>query len=128
MTAVVDTSALVHLFTGDELDPELATRLAAIRPVVPDVVDVEFLHALRGLLLGGKIRADRAEQARRLFEGTPAWRIPTQLLGARIWSLRDNFTAYDAAFIALAETLRLPLLTCDGKQDSDLHRAAVEVY
>lgn len=97
-------------------------------PAVPDIINVEFLHALRSLLLGDKLRADRAEQARRLFQETPKQRIPSRVLSDRVWALRDNFTAYGAAFIALAEVLDVPLLTCDAKLAVDLHRAEVVVH
>ncbi|MDQ3989604.1 MAG: VapC toxin family PIN domain ribonuclease, partial [Actinomycetota bacterium] len=89
---MVDTSALVELFTVDapELDAFLADRLAGVIPHVPDIIDVEFHHALRGLLLGRKIGSSRAEQARTLFNDTPKIHFPTADLRERIWSLRHN--------------------------------------
>lgn len=131
MIAVVDSSALVELLTveAEELDVALADRLMTVIPHVPDVVDVEFHHALRGLLLGAKISAERAEHARQLFADVPKIRFPTHELTDRIWSLRHNFGAYDAAFIALAESLEAPLITCDVKQANvNGHYAQVEVY
>jgi predicted nucleic acid-binding protein len=129
MNAVVDSSALIHLFTVDPPDGGLADRLSDVVPHVPDIADIEFHHALRGLVIGGKIRPDRASQARRLFVDTPKLRFPSHALVERIWSLRDNFGVYDACFIALAEALHMPLLTCDAKQRAaDLHEATVEVF
>lgn len=131
MTAVVDSSALVELFTvaSDEFDPKLAARIATVVPHVPDIIDVEFHHALRGLLIGKKISAERAAQARELFIVMPKLRFPSTLLTERIWSLRNNLGAYDACFIALAESLEMPLITCDAKQaNARGHQATVEVF
>ena len=131
MIAVVDTSALIELFTIDvsELDASLADRLAGVIPHVPDVIDVEFHHAVRGLLLGNKISSSRAEQARVLFGDTPKIRFPSCELTQRIWSLRHNLGAYDACFIALAESLEVPLITCDGKQvGASGHQAEIEAF
>lgn len=131
MIAVVDTSALIDLFTVDmpELDASLADRLSQVIPHVPDIIDVEYHHALRGLLLGGKVSSARAEQARALFADTPKIRFPNSDLTQRIWSLRHNLGAYDACFIALAEALKVPLITCDGKQaGASGHKAVIEAF
>jgi predicted nucleic acid-binding protein len=129
--AVVDTSALIELFAAreEDLHPALLTRLSEVIPHVPDVIDTEFLHALRGLLLGGKISSERAEHARALFTDTPKIRFPTHHLADRVWSLRHNLGAYDACFVALAEALDAPLITCDEKQlSASGHQARVEAF
>lgn len=131
MIAVVDTSAIVELLTveAEELDKALADRLADVVPHVPDIIDVEFHQAVRGLLLGKKISSERAEHARILFGDLPAIRFPSRALIDRIWSLRYNLTAYDACFVALAESLDIPLVTCDEKQaTASGHQALVESF
>ncbi len=131
MIAVVDTSVLVGLATLDEteLNDALIERLLDVTVHVPDIIDVEFHHALHGLLIGKKISAERAEHARDLFADTPKVRLPTQPLADRIWSLRNYVGAYDASFIALAEALDAPLITADAKQaTASGHRAQVESY
>src|SRR5690606_17258972 len=71
--AVVGASVLVGLAALDEgeLDETLVERLLDVTVHVPDIIDVEFHHALRGLLIGKKISAERAEHARDLFADTP---------------------------------------------------------
>ncbi|MGH3423561.1 MAG: type II toxin-antitoxin system VapC family toxin [Nocardioidaceae bacterium] len=128
---MVDSSALVALFTLDaaELDAALSARLAEVVPYVPDIIDVEFHHALRGLLLGKKISAERAQHVHTLFVETPKIRFHTHGLIERVWSLRHNLGAYDACFIALAESLDVPLITCDDKQSTASgHHARVETF
>lgn len=131
MIAVVDSSALIELFTVDEdgLNPALLSRISEVIPHVPDIVDAEVLHALRGLVLGGKISSERAEHARALFTDSPKLRFPTYHLADRIWALRHNLGAYHACFIALAEALDAPLITRDEKQaNAHGHVARVEVF
>jgi predicted nucleic acid-binding protein len=131
LIAVVDTSVLVGLVTLDidDLSSDLVQRLTMVTPHVPDIIDVEFHHALRGLSLGKKISTERAEHARGLFADIPKVRIPTRDLTERIWSLRHNLGAYDACFIALAEALDAPLITSDEKQaNASGHQARVEAF
>jgi len=131
LIAVIDTSVLVGLATLDsgDLTGPLTQRLAGVVPHVPDIIDVEFHHALRGLALGKKISVERAEHARMLFVDLPMIRLPTRALASRIWSLRHSLGAYDACFIALAEALDVPLITMDKKQaTASGHVAQVETY
>lgn len=131
MIAVVDTSALVRLTTlrPRDVDDGLLTRLQEVTPHAPDLVDAEYLHALRGLALGRKLSTSRAELARALFAEIPLVRMPSMILADRIWALRYNAGAYDASFMALAEAFDAPLITCDRKQVRvSGHRAAVESF
>lgn len=71
---------------------------------------------------------DRAEQALVDFLDFPIVRYPHDVLAARIWELRSNLTAYDGAYVALAEVLEAPLLTRDRKLASTPgHRARIEL-
>jgi predicted nucleic acid-binding protein len=131
LIAVVDTSVLLGLVTLDidELNPALVHRLATVTPHLPDIIDVEFHHALRALSLGKKVGTKRAELARGLFADIPKVRFPTRDLTERVWSLRHNLGAYGACFIALAEALDAPLITSDEKQaNAGGHQARVEVF
>ncbi len=81
----------------------------------PHLIDVEILNALRGLVRGGKLGADRAEDVRTDVADLLITRYGHQSLADRIWALRDNLAAHDAAFVALAEALDAPLITCDAR-------------
>jgi predicted nucleic acid-binding protein len=90
---------------------------------------VEFQHGLRRLIISGTISEDRAADARMDFADLTIVRYPHVSLAARMWELRHNVTAYDAAFITLAETLAVPLVTCDARlARAPGHTATVEVF
>lgn len=121
MRLVVDTSAvLAALVSGSASDPVRKLIDAADSLHAPHLLDVEILHALRGLVIGAKLGKDRAQDARTDFASLYITRYPLDGLSNRVWDLRDNITAYDASFIALAEALECPLVTCDAR----LSRAA----
>jgi predicted nucleic acid-binding protein len=95
---------------------------------VPHLIDLEVAQVLRRYVQRGAVGADRAEQALGLFGGFPLERYPHHLFLSRIWELRHDLTAYDAAYVALAESLGAPLLTCDVRlRDASGHSARVEV-
>ena len=124
---VLDASVLVELLTGgavaDSLRREIAGRYGSF--IIPHLADVEVASALRKLVAGRRIDAYRCEQALTALGGLPAVRFAhTPLLG-RIWELRHNFTAYDAAYIALAETTNSVLYTCDEKLCKGHHAQVV---
>jgi len=71
--------------------------------------------------------ARRGREAIADLEDFPLERFPHTVLLPRIWQLRNNLTAYDAAYVALAEALEAPLVTCDTKlANSTGHRATIE--
>ena len=94
----------------------------------PHLIDVEALQVLRRLTLAKELDAQRAAQALVTLVDLPLVRHDHTPLIGRIWELRKSVTAYDAAYIALAEALPAVLLTCDGKlARSHGHRARVEL-
>lgn len=126
---VADTSAVLRALADETPDAALLERLATAPMHVPHLIDAEVLNALRGLVLGRKISPDRANDARRDFATLHLIRYPIRDLGDRIWRLRDNLTAYDACYVALAEALDCPLVTSDAKLAGAAgHVAQVEVY
>ena len=113
---VVDTSAIVASLVGRPSIPALTARLMEAGSLhAPHLLDIEFAAALRGLVLGGVITADRATDAITDFRRLPVSRYSAEPLLSEIWQLRHNLTAYDANFVALAHVLRCPLVTCDSK-------------
>jgi predicted nucleic acid-binding protein len=95
----------------------------------PYLFDVEVLHALRGLTLGGLISESRSRHALEALSDVRVTRYPHGPLVARIWDLRNNLTAYDAAYVALAEALDAPLVTTDGRlARASGPRARMELY
>ena len=94
----------------------------------PHLIDIEVAHVLRRYERAGEIESRRAQSALADLADLPMVRYPHAPLLQRIWQLRANLTGYDAAYVALAEILDVPLLTCDAKLASAPgHRARVEV-
>lgn len=128
--AVVDASALVHALVSRPVAGALADRLGEAGVLdVPHLVDVEVLQALRGLVLRGQLTAEQATIARSHLDELTLRRFPHHPLRDRIWELRNNLTAYDAAYVALAEALGLPLITTDARlAGASGHRAEIELF
>jgi predicted nucleic acid-binding protein len=95
----------------------------------PHLLDVEVAQVLRRYAAAGNVTSERGRQALADFGDFAIHRYPHDVLLPRIWELRHNVTAYDAAYLALAEALDAPLVTCDGRLASAPgHAADVEVY
>jgi predicted nucleic acid-binding protein len=96
---------------------------------VPHVFDVEVLHVLRRYSLSGTLSESRGRLALSRLSSTRLTRYPHASFVRRIWELRHNLTAYDAAYVALAEALDAPLVTMDARlAQAPGHSAAVELY
>jgi predicted nucleic acid-binding protein len=94
----------------------------------PHLLDVEVAQALRRETAAGRVSASRASEALQDFLDLPITRHPHDFLLWRIWDLRENLTAYDATYVALAESLGAALLTCDTTiRAASGHYARVEV-
>ena len=127
---VVDTSAVIGVLAGRPEIRGLAERIRADGDLhAPHLLDVEFQHALRRLVVAGAIGEDRAADTRVDFAHLLVVRYPHVSLADRMWQLRADVTAHDAAFLALAETLDVPLVTCDARlARAPGHTASVEVF
>lgn len=96
---------------------------------VPHLFEVEVLHVLRRLTLGGQIPERRGLRAVRLLQNMRLTRYSHAPFVERVWELRKNVTAYDAAYVALSEALEAPIVTTDGRlAKAPGHRAKIEVY
>lgn len=130
MTIVVDASVVVRLLVNRPTDDALRQRFSAPRALhAPQLIDAEVTSAVRGLLLGGKIDLPRATEMLADFTALRITRYPMRPHLGRVLELRNNLTAYDAFYVALAETLRIPLLTQDSKfSRATGHHAELHVY
>lgn len=126
---VVDSAAVVDALTAVEGTDGLRARLTAEELHAPALLDVEIVSALRGLTLGGHLSVARAGDLLTDFDDLPVLRWPfVDGLRRRAFQLRDNVSAYDAAYVALAEALECPLLTRDSRlAHSSGHTARIEV-
>ncbi|MDX2191714.1 MAG: type II toxin-antitoxin system VapC family toxin [Gemmatimonadales bacterium] len=127
---VVDASAVIELLlrspVGERVEARLFARRAGLH--APQLLDVEVVQVLRRFEARGEIAASRGTAAVRLLGELPVARHPHAPLLPRLWSLRATMTAYDAAYVALAEALGAVLVTCDARLGrAPGHRAAVEV-
>jgi predicted nucleic acid-binding protein len=118
VTCVVDCSIVIRLLANKPGDELLRQRLA--RTVhAPTLIDAEISSVVRGLSITAKpevqISTERALAMLADYAGLRIVRHPMQPLQARAFEMRHNLTAYDAMYVALAESLGLPLLTDDGK-------------
>jgi predicted nucleic acid-binding protein len=126
---VLDASVVVELpsngFLADSIRTALAERDESF--IVPHLLDVEVMRAMRRLVSSRRIDSHRSAQFLAELAALPAERYAHTPLIGRIWELRQNFTAYDAAYIALAEATNSALYTCDEKLRRG-HRAPVVVF
>ncbi len=123
---VIDASAMVEALVGRAPDAGLLEALGG-ELSAPHLLDVEVVSALRGLLLGGKLTHETADEARHDHFALTINRRELEPLAERVWALRSRFTAYDACYLALAEALRCPLYTCDAKLVGPGHGVDVRV-
>ena len=112
---VVDSAAVVDALTVASGSQDLRAELTAEELHAPTLLDFEIVSALRGLTLSGQLSAARAQDALTDFDDLAIQRWPSgAALQLRAFSLRDNLTADDAAYVALAEALRCPFVTRDA--------------
>jgi predicted nucleic acid-binding protein len=110
---VVDTSAIAEVIVGTDSGRGVLAALGTHTLHAPDIIGLEIVSVLRGLIRSSDINVAEARGALSYFEQLGVEIYDHAPLLARCLNLRDNATPYDAAFIALAESLQAPLLTCD---------------
>jgi predicted nucleic acid-binding protein len=94
----------------------------------PHLLDVEFTHTLRRMVREKELDPIAAQERLRDFLDLTLKRHAHTALIPTIWALRDSLSAYDAVYVALAESLAAPLITCDGRLSrSHGHRAEIRL-
>ena len=127
---VVDASALLEFLLQTALGTRVEARLFRDRDELhaPHLADVEVTQGLRRLVRTGDLSPVRAAEAIADLADFDLHRHPHLDLLTRAWKLRDNVTAYDAMYVALAEALDAPVVTCDTPlAKAPGHRARIEV-
>lgn len=128
---VLDASAavdwLLRTASGQRIEERIYGRPETLHTV--HLLDVEFAQVLRRLVRDGTVSARRAEEAVEDLAALRIVRYAPVLLLSRVWRLRQNLSAYDAAYVALAEKLQAPLITRDRRMAAAPgHAARVEVF
>jgi predicted nucleic acid-binding protein len=128
---VLDASAavdwLLQTSAGQRIERRIYSRNETLH--APHLLDLEVAQVLRRLALQGVVPVHRADEAVRDLLDLRITRYPHLVLLARIWQLRHNFSAYDAAYIVLAEKLGAVLVTRDAQLASASgHAALVERF
>ena len=114
---VLDASGAIEMLLNTARGKRLGARLAGAAEVVhaPHLIDIEIAHVLRRYVLDGPFDERRAARALDQWRRLDVERYPHEPFLHRIWGLRNNVTAYDAIYVALAETLGELLVTGDQR-------------
>ena len=128
---VVDASVVVDMFLGlgSPAGVSLVRRFDYRETVcAPHLLDAEVGQTLRRLTLRGEMSVDRAEASLNDLGKLPIERFPHRELLSRAFALRSNVTVYDGLYLALAEALAAPLVSCDAAlRDVPGCRATVQI-
>ena len=128
---VLDASAAVDWLLQTAIGQHIEHRIYSARESLhaPHLLDLEVAQVLRRLVREGIVSANRADHAVQDLLNLRVTRYPHFMMLPRVWQLRHNFSAYDAAYVGLAEKLRAPLITRDGRlANAPGHTAIVELF
>jgi predicted nucleic acid-binding protein len=128
---VLDASAAVDWLLQTPAGRRIENRIYSRNETLhtPHLLDLEVIQVLRRLARQGVVPVHRVEEAVRDLLDLRITRYPHFVLLPRVWQLRHSLSAYDAAYIVLAERLGAALVTRDGRLASALgHAAAIELF
>ncbi len=113
---VVDASAMLEMLLQTSRSEEIEEHYLREKGFcAPHLLDLEVAQVLRRYCAAGELSSERAREALLDLQDLGVYRYPHRRFLDRIWELRANVTAYDAVYLALAEVLSAPLLTCDAR-------------
>jgi len=112
---VVDASIVVDILCNPARSGALRRCLAEEQLLAPDLLAIEVASALRGLNRSGHLHEEALDAAAATLARMPIDFVPTLPLLTDVLRLRQNISAYDAAYVALAALTRCPLLTHDRR-------------
>jgi predicted nucleic acid-binding protein len=127
---VIDSSAIIEVLLQTRAASRIEPRIFASGETLhaPQLIDLEVAQVLRRYCTSGELNPNRGREAVADFSDFPITRYPHDIFLPRIWELRQNLTAYDAIYVALAEILSVPLLTRDKRLSSAPgHSAMIEL-
>jgi predicted nucleic acid-binding protein len=127
---VLDASAAIELLlrtpTGNRVERLIFSTGESLH--APHLIDLEVAQVLRRYTIADRIRSARGTEALQDLADMSLIRHHHTSFLPRVWQLRENLTAYDAVYVALAELLEARLLTCDGRMTrAGNHRARIEL-
>jgi len=115
MIVVVDASVVVAALIDHGADGRWAETWLTEQLVAPSLLPVEVANILRKAVQSGAISEDTGALAHADLLALPIEYFPYEVVGPRVWDLRETVTAYDAWYVAVAELLAVPLATLDRK-------------
>ena len=128
---VIDSSAVIEVLLRSQIGMEIEERILSPfeNLCAPHLLDLEIAQVLRRYCASGDMSPERGQNAMDDLKDMPITRYPHDIFLSRIWELRNNMTAYDAAYVALAEALPAPLFTCDKRLASaPLNDVSIELF
>ena len=113
---VLDASAAIELLLHTPAGGRIAARISDVGSIhCPHLIDVEIAQTLRRLTALGEVSHAQAHEALSNWRSLDVQRYPHFPFLERAWALRENFSVYDAVYVALGEILEATIVTGDRK-------------
>ncbi|MEJ2852012.1 MULTISPECIES: type II toxin-antitoxin system VapC family toxin [unclassified Saccharothrix] len=127
--AVVDNSALIEFLLGKRPHKRLVQTMLTGTLAAPELLDAEAFSVLRRMVLHSGLPADEAYTHLRTIRDAPITRVGHRAVMDTAWDMRNALSAHDSFYVALADRLGVPLITCDAKlAGSNGHSVEIELF